>query len=149
MATIYRRTSHRPLILHCQFVHVSLFRARLKTRFSLCHNPIVTLKEENKSRGNEPSFNWRGVVLIAIGFRVIGLAMLFSAAAHTANLEDVPYNRFLELLENKQIVNDKNYPLSSSSRMAGRRKPCAAITFKPGRRANRPPSRFRFARRST
>src|SRR3954453_14864959 len=26
-------------------------------------------------------------------------------------VEDVPYNRFLELLENKQIVNDKNYPL--------------------------------------
>ena len=23
----------------------------------------------------------------------------------------MPYNRFLELLENKQIVNDKNYPL--------------------------------------
>jgi cell division protease FtsH len=27
-------------------------------------------------------------------------------------LEDVPYNRFLELLENKQIVNDKNSPLT-------------------------------------
>ena len=26
-------------------------------------------------------------------------------------VEDVPYNRFLELLENKQIVTDKNYPL--------------------------------------
>src|SRR2546428_6214831 len=26
-------------------------------------------------------------------------------------VECVPYNRFLELLENKQIVNDKNYPL--------------------------------------
>ena len=37
--------------------------------------------------------------------------MLFSAAACYANVEDVPYNRFLELLENKQIVTDKNYPL--------------------------------------
>ena len=26
-------------------------------------------------------------------------------------VEDVPYNRFLELLENKQIAVDKNYPL--------------------------------------
>ena len=31
--------------------------------------------------------------------------------AAPTDFEDVPYNRFLELLENKQIVNDKNYPL--------------------------------------
>jgi len=31
-------------------------------------------QKENKPRGNEPSFNWRGVVLIAIAFALIGLA---------------------------------------------------------------------------
>ncbi|HEV3410248.1 MAG TPA: ATP-dependent metallopeptidase FtsH/Yme1/Tma family protein, partial [Chthoniobacterales bacterium] len=67
-------------------------------------------KKENKSGGNEPSFNWRGVVLIAIAFALIGLAVLFRGGAY-ANVEDLPYNRFLELLENKQIANDKNYPL--------------------------------------
>ena len=67
-------------------------------------------KKENKSGGNEPSFNWRGVVLIAIAFALIGLAVLFRGGAY-ANVEDVPYNRFLELLENKQIATDKNYPL--------------------------------------
>ncbi|MGZ5024161.1 MAG: ATP-dependent zinc metalloprotease FtsH [Chthoniobacterales bacterium] len=67
-------------------------------------------KKENKSGGNEPSFNWRGVVLIAIAFALIGLAVLFRGNAY-GNVEDVPYNRFLELLENKQIANDKNYPL--------------------------------------
>src|SRR3712207_3086831 len=67
-------------------------------------------KKENKSGGNEPSFNWRGVVLIAIAFALIGLAVLFRGGQY-ANVEDVPYNRFLELLDSKQILNDRNYPL--------------------------------------
>src|SRR5947207_14955070 len=67
-------------------------------------------QKENKPRGNEPSFNWRGVVLIAIAFALIGLAVLFRGGAY-ANIEDVPYYRFLELLENKQLAVDKNYPL--------------------------------------
>ena len=73
--------------------------------------PDRNSQKENKNRGgNEPSFNWRGVVLIAIAFALIGLAVVFRGGAYS-NFEDVPYNRFLELLENKQIVVDKNYPL--------------------------------------
>src|ERR1700750_761934 len=68
-------------------------------------------QRENKSRGNEPSFNWRGVILIAIAFALIALAVLFRGGAYQ-NVEDVPYNRFLELLDNKQILNDKNSPLT-------------------------------------
>src|SRR5712675_115516 len=67
-------------------------------------------QKENRSRGNEPNFNWRGVVLIVIAFSLIAMAMLFYRGGMQP-VEDVPYNRFLELLENKQIVNDKNYPL--------------------------------------
>src|SRR5947208_2583700 len=67
-------------------------------------------QRENKSRGNEPNFNWRGIILLAIGFGCIALAMLYFRGGMQP-VEDVPYNRFLELLENKQIVNDKNYPL--------------------------------------
>ncbi|MFL6539192.1 MAG: ATP-dependent zinc metalloprotease FtsH, partial [Chthoniobacterales bacterium] len=67
-------------------------------------------KKENKSGGGDPSFNWRGVVLIAIAFALIGLAVLFRGGAYV-NVEDVPYNRFLELLDNKQIANDKQFPL--------------------------------------
>ncbi len=68
-------------------------------------------QKENKSRGNEPNFNWRGVILIAIAFGFIALAMLFYRGGMQP-VEEVPYNRFLELLENKQIVNDKNLPLT-------------------------------------
>src|SRR6188474_3953701 len=67
-------------------------------------------QKENKQRGSEPNFNWRGVVLIVIAFSLIAMAMLFYRGGVQA-VEDVPYNRFLELLENKQIANDKNYPL--------------------------------------
>ncbi len=68
-------------------------------------------QRENKPRGNEPSFNWRGVILIAVAFGFFALAMLFWRGNYP-QLEDVPYNRFLELLENKQIVNDKNSSLT-------------------------------------
>src|SRR2546428_10008266 len=68
-------------------------------------------QRDNKQRGNEPSFNWRGVILIAVAFGFFALAMLFWRGNYP-QLEDVPYNRFLELLENKQIVNDKNAPLT-------------------------------------
>ncbi len=72
--------------------------------------PDRNSQRENKSRGNEPNFNWRGVILIAIAFGFIALAMLFYRQGMQP-VEDIPYNRFLELLENKQIVVDKNYPL--------------------------------------
>ena len=68
-------------------------------------------QRENKTpRGNEPSFNWRGVILVAIAFGFFALALLFYRGGYQT-YEDVPYNRFLDLLENKQIVNDKNSPL--------------------------------------
>src|SRR5437016_14120762 len=67
-------------------------------------------QKENKSRGSEPNFNWRGVILVVIAFAFIALAMLFYRGGMQP-VEDVPYNRFIELLDNKQIVNDKNSPL--------------------------------------
>src|SRR3989449_11782774 len=93
------------LVLHCQFVHgnfsyVNWFMPQLDRNS----------QKENRQRGSEPNFNWRGVVLIVIAFSLIAMAMLFYRGGMQP-VEDVPYNRFLELLENKQIVNDKNYPL--------------------------------------
>jgi cell division protease FtsH len=67
-------------------------------------------QRDRKPRGNEPTFNWRGVILVAIAFGFFALALLFYRGGYQT-YEEVPYNRFLELLENKQIVNDKNSPL--------------------------------------
>ncbi len=62
-------------------------------------------QRDNKPRGSEPNFNWRGVILIAIAFALIGLAVVFRGGPY-ANVEDVPLPKFFELLDNKQI--DKN-----------------------------------------
>ena len=67
-------------------------------------------QRENRPRGNEPGFNWRGVILVAIAFGFFGLALLFYRGGYQT-FEEVPYNRFVDLLQNKQIVNDKNTPL--------------------------------------
>ena len=61
--------------------------------------------KENKPRGTEPNFNWRGVILVAIAFGFFALAMLFYRGGYQT-YEDVPYNKFLELVDGKLI--DKN-----------------------------------------
>jgi hypothetical protein len=72
--------------------------------------PDRNSQKDNKRNG-DPNFNWRGVVLFAIAFALIGLAVLFRGGTGYGTEEDVPYNRFLDLLEHKQIVNDPKFPL--------------------------------------
>src|SRR5450432_1737267 len=72
--------------------------------------PELNSQKDNK-RGGDPNFNWRGVILFAIAFALIGLALLFRGGTGYSTEEDVPYNRFLELIEHKQIVNDPKFPL--------------------------------------
>ena len=64
--------------------------------------PDRNSQRDNKGRGGEPNFNWRGVILVAIAFALIGLAFVFRGGAY-ANVEDVPLPRFYELLDSKQI----------------------------------------------
>ena len=67
--------------------------------------------QKDAKRGGDPNFNWRGVILFAIAFALIGLAVLFRGGTGYGTEEDVPYNRFLDLLAHKQIVNDPKFPL--------------------------------------
>jgi cell division protease FtsH len=67
--------------------------------------------QKETKRGGDPNFNWRGPILFAIAFALIGLALLFRGGAGYATEEDIPYNRFLDLLSHHQIVNDPKYPL--------------------------------------
>ena len=90
-------------------------------------------QKENRNRGSEPNFNWRGVILIVIAFSLIAMAMLFYRGGMQP-VEDVPYNRFLELLENKQIVNDKTYPLVAGGRRWPANPDAARRLYTPGNR---------------
>jgi cell division protease FtsH len=67
-------------------------------------------RDKKSPAPNEPGFNWRGVIGIALAIGLLGLALLFYRSGYPG-YEDVPLNRFYELLTNKQIVNDKNMPL--------------------------------------
>ncbi len=58
----------------------------------------------------DPNFNWRGLILFAIAFALIGGAFLFKGGSGGA-LEQIPYPRFLKLLENQQIASDKKLDL--------------------------------------
>ena len=69
-------------------------------------------------------------------------------AARYGAEEDVPYNRFLELLENKQIVNDKNYPAPAGRRGRPADPDLARLLLHAREWAMRRRSRCRFARRS-
>ena len=54
-----------------------------------------------------------GALLVVVAAWIntwLGLAVFVRGGAYP-DTEDVPYNRFLELLENKQIANDKSTPL--------------------------------------
>ncbi len=73
--------------------------------------PDRNSQKDNKRDGGDPNFNWRGVILFAIAFGLIGLAVLFRSGTGYGAEEEVPYNRFLELLEQKQVVNDPKFPL--------------------------------------
>src|SRR3954462_7494384 len=111
--------------------------------------PDRNSQKEKQPRGKEPSFNWRGVILIAIAFALIGLAVLFRSGTY-ANFEEVPYPRFLELLENKQIVNDKNYPLQLVYQEGQPTQTLRALTSsKPSDRTRRSKSSFALWSRST
>src|SRR5437870_5718191 len=95
--------------LHCQPAHVTFLARHFRAPNPMAQ-PDRNSQRENK-RNNEPNFNWRGIVLIAIAFGLIGMALLVRNGGYQ-NIEDVPYNRFIELLDNKQIINDKNLPVT-------------------------------------
>lgn len=56
--------------------------------------------------GTDPGFNWRSAVLFAIALLLIGGAYL---ANGTRQYAEVPYNKFLEMLEQGTILNDKDH----------------------------------------
>ncbi len=65
--------------------------------------------KENRPRNlpNDPNFNWRGIILFALAFALIGGALLFRPLA---NVQELKYFRFVELLKSGAF--DKNQPIT-------------------------------------
>src|SRR5438067_2229047 len=61
--------------------------------------------KNGKSRnGNDPNFNWRGIVLFAIALVLIGGAFFFKGPY--GNVEELPYSKFMQALDAGQIRKD-------------------------------------------
>src|SRR5437762_7874929 len=60
----------------------------------------------------EPSFNWRGMVLLAIAIGLLGAAYVFKGGP-MGNVKDVPYPEFVKLLDEDKIVKEKGVELVS------------------------------------
>ena len=60
--------------------------------------------------GQDPQLNWRGLVLFAIAFALIGGAFLFRGN-NFAQIQQIQYPRFLELVKQGKLVSNEEAPL--------------------------------------
>ncbi len=63
--------------------------------------------------GQDPSFNWRGVVLFAIAVMLIGGAFVFNKSGPMGGSTEMTYPAFAEALKKNEIIkDDPRYPVS-------------------------------------
>ncbi len=63
-------------------------------------------ENRNRTPSPDPNFNWRGIILFALAFALIGGALLFRPLA---NIQELPYYKFQELLKAGSF--DRNQPI--------------------------------------
>ena len=61
--------------------------------------------------GGDPNFNWRSLILIGI-LLVLFFAYLFNHSGINGNSEDLPYDKFVAMLNDGQIYKDADHPLT-------------------------------------
>ena len=68
-------------------------------------------RDPNGERSGDPNFNWRGLVLLAITFTLVGGAFFLKSGVG-ANVAEISYPRLMELINEGKIVKDKDKPLN-------------------------------------
>ncbi len=58
----------------------------------------------------DPQFNWRGLILFAVAFALIGGAFIFRGG-NLGNIDEITFPKFTELLREKKIVTTADRPL--------------------------------------
>ncbi|MEQ1860182.1 MAG: ATP-dependent zinc metalloprotease FtsH [Chthoniobacteraceae bacterium] len=71
-------------------------------------------RSPNNGGGQEPNFNWRGVVLFAIAVMLIGGAFVFNKANPIGGSKEITFPEFAEALTKKEIITDDStrYPVT-------------------------------------
>ncbi|MFM8719451.1 MAG: hypothetical protein ACKOFH_07995, partial [Chthoniobacterales bacterium] len=70
-------------------------------------------QQNNRPRGGgdpDPQFNWRGLLLFAVAFALIGGAFIFRGG-ELAQVDELSYPKFTELLKEGKIVSTAERPL--------------------------------------
>ena len=77
----------------------------------MSNDPNSPNRDPRGDRSGDPNFNWRGLILLAIAFALIGGAFVFKGGVGTA-VAEIPYPRLIELVNEGKIVKDKDKPLN-------------------------------------
>src|SRR5450631_524628 len=68
-------------------------------------------RDPHGERSGDPNFNWRGLVLLAITFTLVGGAFFLKSGVG-ANVAEISYPKLMELINEGKIVKDKDKPLN-------------------------------------
>ncbi len=74
-------------------------------------DPRAPKEKGQRPNGNDPQFNWRGLVLFAVAFALIGGAFLFRGGA-MLQTDTLSYPQFQALLKDGRIVATEEKPLN-------------------------------------
>src|SRR5450432_2217423 len=77
----------------------------------MSNDPNSSNRDPRGDRSGDPNFNWRGLILLAIAFALIGGAFVFKGGVGTA-VAEVSYPRLIELVNEGKISKDKDKPLN-------------------------------------
>ncbi len=72
----------------------------------MSNDPNSPNRDPRGDRSGDPNFNWRGLILLAIAFALIGGAFVFKGGVGTA-VAEISYPRLIELVNEGKIVKDK------------------------------------------
>ena len=77
----------------------------------MSNDPNSNNRDPRGDRSGDPNFNWRGLILLAIAFALIGGAFVFKGGVGV-NVAEISYPRLMELVNEGKIVKDKDKPLN-------------------------------------
>jgi cell division protease FtsH len=77
----------------------------------MSNDPNSPNRDPNGDRAGDPNFNWRGLILLALTFMLIGGAFFFKSGVGN-NVAEISYPRLMDLINEGKVVKDKDKPLS-------------------------------------